>query len=39
MEQLGLMLLALLLIGAGLGLRQPLDVDEERFLGVSLEML
>ncbi len=35
----GLLLLALLLIGAGLGLRQPLNVDEERFLGVSLEML
>lgn len=33
------MLLALLLIGAGLGLRQPLSVDEERFLGVTLEML
>ncbi|WP_397451181.1 ArnT family glycosyltransferase [Pseudomonas sp. NA-150] len=38
-EQLGLMLLAVLLIGAGLGLRQPLNVDEERFLGVALEML
>ncbi|MFC0709686.1 ArnT family glycosyltransferase [Azorhizophilus paspali] len=35
----GLLLLALLLLGAGLGLRQPLNVDEERFLGVSLEML
>lgn len=34
-----LLLLALLMIGAGLGLRQPLNVDEERFLGVSLEML
>jgi len=34
-----LLLLALLLIGAGLGLRQPLSVDEERFLGVALEML
>ena len=34
-----LALLALALIGAGLGLRQPLDVDEERFLGVALEML
>ncbi|WP_166364192.1 glycosyltransferase family 39 protein [Pseudomonas akapageensis] len=34
-----LVLLALLLIGAGLGLRQPINVDEERFLGVSLEML
>lgn len=39
LEQLLLMVLALLLIGAGLGLRQPLNVDEERFLGVSLEML
>jgi len=38
-EQLGLVLLALLLIGAGLGLRQPFNVDEERFLGVTLEML
>jgi 4-amino-4-deoxy-L-arabinose transferase-like glycosyltransferase len=38
-ECLGLMLLALLLIGAGLGLRSPQNVDEERFLGVALEML
>lgn len=38
-ECLGLMLLAFLLIGAGLGLRQPMNVDEERFLGVALEML
>jgi 4-amino-4-deoxy-L-arabinose transferase-like glycosyltransferase len=38
-ECLGLMLLALLLIGAGLGLRQPQNIDEERFLGVALEML
>lgn len=38
-ECLGLMLLALLLIGAGLGLRVPQNVDEERFLGVALEML
>ncbi len=38
-ELIGLLLLALLLIGAGLGLRQPMNVDEERFLGVSLEML
>lgn len=38
-ECLGLMLLALLLVGAGLGLRQPQNVDEERFLGVALEML
>ena len=36
---LWLVLLALLLVGAGLGLRQPLNVDEERFLGVALEML
>lgn len=34
-----LALLSLLMVGAGLGLRQPLNVDEERFLGVSLEML
>jgi 4-amino-4-deoxy-L-arabinose transferase-like glycosyltransferase len=39
LECLGLMLLALLLIGAGLGLRQAQNVDEERFLGVALEML
>jgi 4-amino-4-deoxy-L-arabinose transferase-like glycosyltransferase len=38
-ECLGLMLFALLLIGAGLGLRQAQNVDEERFLGVALEML
>ncbi|WP_223533273.1 ArnT family glycosyltransferase [Pseudomonas sp. GL-RE-20] len=38
-ECLGLMLLALLLIGAGMGLRQAQNVDEERFLGVALEML
>ena len=38
-ECLGLVLLALLLIGAGFGLRQPQNVDEERFLGVALEML
>ncbi|MHC8300901.1 ArnT family glycosyltransferase [Pseudomonas sp. ZS1P83] len=38
-ECLGLMLLALVLIGAGLWLRQPQNVDEERFLGVALEML
>ncbi len=36
-ECLGLMLLALLLVGAGL--RQVQNVDEERFLGVALEML
>lgn len=34
-----LLLLAVVLIGAGLGLRQPSNVDEERFLGVALEML
>lgn len=34
-----LLLLALVMLGAGLGLRQPLNVDEERFLGVALEML
>lgn len=32
-------LLTLLLMGAGLGLRTPSIVDEERFLGVALEML
>lgn len=31
--------LSVLLLGAGLGWRQPLNVDEERFLGVALEML
>ncbi|WP_370600453.1 ArnT family glycosyltransferase [Pseudomonas nitroreducens] len=34
-----LLALAALLLGAGLGLRQPGNVDEERFLGVALEML
>lgn len=34
-----LMLLAVLLIGAGIGWREPSNVDEERFLGVALEML
>nr|WP_298145295.1 glycosyltransferase family 39 protein [uncultured Pseudomonas sp.] len=34
-----LLLLAVVLLGAGLGLRQPSNVDEERFLGVALEML
>lgn len=38
-ECIGLVLLSLILIGAGLGLRQPFNVDEERFLGVALEML
>jgi hypothetical protein len=28
-----------LLVGAGIGWRQPMNVDEERFLGVALEML
>ncbi|WP_375139694.1 ArnT family glycosyltransferase [Pseudomonas japonica] len=36
---LALVALAVLLVGAGFGLRQPLNVDEERFLGVALEML
>ncbi|MEH6348580.1 ArnT family glycosyltransferase [Pseudomonas sp. 3JA] len=27
------------MVGAGLGWRQPMNVDEERFLGVALEML
>ena len=31
--------LALIMVGAGLGWRQPMNVDEERFLGVALEML
>ena len=31
--------MAIVLLGAGLGWRQPLNVDEERFLGVALEML
>ena len=38
-ELLWLVLLALVMLGAGLGLRQPFNVDEERFLGVALEML
>lgn len=38
-ECLGLMLLAVLLISAGMGWRQAQSVDEERFLGVALEML
>lgn len=38
-ERLALVALALLLIGAGIGWRQPMNVDEERFLGVALEML
>lgn len=31
--------LALLVVGAGIGLRDPWGVDEERFLGVALETL
>ncbi|HEY7141655.1 MAG TPA: glycosyltransferase family 39 protein [Methylomirabilota bacterium] len=31
--------LALVVVGAGIGLRDPWGVDEERFLGVALEML
>jgi 4-amino-4-deoxy-L-arabinose transferase-like glycosyltransferase len=31
--------LSLLTVGAGIGLRDPWGVDEERFLGVALEML
>ena len=31
--------LAIAIVGAGLGLRDPWGVDEERFLGVALEML
>ncbi|MFV3402941.1 ArnT family glycosyltransferase [Pseudomonas sp. NY15463] len=38
-ERLLLVVLALLLVGAGIGWRQPMNVDEERFLGVALEML
>lgn len=38
-ELLALVLLALVMVGAGLGWRQPMNVDEERFLGVALEML
>lgn len=38
-QLLALVLLAGVLLGAGLGWRQPLNVDEERFLGVALEML
>jgi 4-amino-4-deoxy-L-arabinose transferase-like glycosyltransferase len=34
-----LVALALLVAGAGIGLRDPWGVDEERFLGVALEML
>ena len=39
LELFWLLLLALVLLGAGLWLRQPYNVDEERFLGVALEML
>ena len=34
-----LMGLALLVVGVGIGLRDPWGVDEERFLGVAMEML
>jgi 4-amino-4-deoxy-L-arabinose transferase-like glycosyltransferase len=34
-----LLLLCLVLIGAGIGLRDPWMVDEDRFMGVALEML
>ncbi|WP_457436119.1 ArnT family glycosyltransferase [Pseudomonas sp. TE3786] len=34
-----LVVLTLVLVGAGIGWRQPLNVDEERFLAVALEML
>ncbi len=34
-----LLCLCLLLIGAGIGLRDPWMVDEDRFIGVALEML
>ncbi|AOE84937.1 dolichyl-phosphate-mannose-protein mannosyltransferase [Pseudomonas sp. TCU-HL1] len=34
-----LVLLAAAMISAGLGMRHPSNVDEERFLGVALEML
>ncbi len=39
LQCLALVVLALLLVGAGFGIRQPFNVDEERFLGVALEML
>ncbi|MCP2072422.1 UNVERIFIED_ORG: 4-amino-4-deoxy-L-arabinose transferase-like glycosyltransferase [Pseudomonas lini] len=39
LELLAFVLLTLLMVGAGLGWRQPMNVDEERFLGVALEML
>lgn len=41
-HRLGLLLLLLLaaaMISAGLGMRHPSNVDEERFLGVALEMI
>ena len=39
-ECLALVVLAVLLVAAGIGWRpQPMNVDEERFLGVALEML
>ncbi|MGH8387714.1 MAG: ArnT family glycosyltransferase [Pseudomonas sp.] len=39
LELLAFVVLTLVMVGAGLGWRQPLNVDEERFLGVALEML
>ncbi len=39
LELLAFVVLALIMVGAGLGWRQPMNVDEERFLGVALEML
>jgi len=39
LELLAFVLLTLVMVGVGLGWRQPLNVDEERFLGVALEML
>ncbi len=39
LELLAFVVLALIMVGAGLGWREPMNVDEERFLGVALEML
>jgi len=39
LELLAFVVLTLVMVGAGLGWRQPLNVDEERFLGVALEMM
>ena len=38
-DRLWLLFAALILIGAGIGLRFPGHVDEERFIGIALEML